>query len=255
VETGRDHFILADNKKELENRLQLFINSNLPLDLLRKTFDLTDQPNFKLEKVKSFFKKYEDDKVEKYYHKPFYFRRIYYDRLFLRRHSKIVMQHLKTENNNLALVLKKRSTESIYSHCFCSNSIVDRNFLGGQSYVFPLWIYEGEDSLFGASKRSNVKPEFEQIIEKKYKNKDLTEEIFYYIYAIFYSNIYRKKYAEFLKIDFPRVPSTKDYNLFIKIGKLGKRLVDLHLLKSDEPSLLAFAIFSMFDSLLPSSLP
>jgi hypothetical protein len=169
VETGRDHFILADTKKELENRLRLFINSNLPLDRLRIAFDLSDQPNFKLEKVKLNFKKYEDDKVEKYYHKPFYFRNIYYDHPFLRRHSGIVMQHFKTKDNNLALVLKKRSTESIYSHCFCSNSIVDRNFLGGQSYVFPLWIYEGEKGLFGASKKSNIKTEVEKTIEKQFK--------------------------------------------------------------------------------------
>lgn len=47
-----------------------------------------------------------------------------------------------------------------------------------------------------------------------------------------YSNIYRKTYAEFLKIDFPRVPFTADYDLFKKMGELGKQLVNLHLLKS-----------------------
>lgn len=60
------------------------------------------------------------------------------------------------------------------------------------------------------------------------------EEIFYYIYAVLYSNNYRTKYAEFLKIDFPRVPFTKDYKVFSKMGEYGKRLVDLHLLKSPE---------------------
>ncbi len=60
------------------------------------------------------------------------------------------------------------------------------------------------------------------------------EEIFYYIYAVLYSNIYRTKYAEFLKIDFPRVPFTKDYKLFKKMGDYGERLVSLHLLKSSE---------------------
>jgi predicted helicase len=35
-----------------------------------------------------------------------------------------------------------------------------------------------------------------------------------------------------LKIDFPRVPFTADYDLFKKLGKLGKELADLHLLKS-----------------------
>ncbi|NOZ63072.1 MAG: DNA methyltransferase, partial [Calditrichaeota bacterium] len=53
----------------------------------------------------------------------------------------------------------------------------------------------------------------------------------YYIYGIFYSNIYRATYAEFLKIDFPRVPFTADYKLFKTMGKFGKKLTDLHLLK------------------------
>jgi predicted helicase len=31
-----------------------------------------------------------------------------------------------------------------------------------------------------------------------------------------------------------KVPFTKDYDLFKKLGEIGKRLVDLHLMKSDE---------------------
>jgi REP element-mobilizing transposase RayT len=62
----------------------------------------------------------------------------------------------------------------------------------------------------------------------------LSYQIFYYIYAVLYSNIYRAKYAEFLKTDFPRVPFTKNYKLFCKMGEYGKRLVDLHLLESPE---------------------
>jgi predicted helicase len=60
------------------------------------------------------------------------------------------------------------------------------------------------------------------------------EEIFYYIYAVLYSNIYRNKYAEFLRIDFPKVPFTRNYELFSTIGKYGSKLVDLHLMKSAE---------------------
>jgi hypothetical protein len=236
VESGRDHFILADTQRELANRLRLFISSNLPLELLRETFDLSDQPNFKLEKVKSNFKKVEEDKIEPYYHKPFYFRSIYYDLQFLRRHSGVVMEHLKTSNNNLALILKKRSTEPVYSHCFCSNSIVDRNFLGGQSYIFPLWIYEGDSNLFGASKKSNLKPEFETALEKCYKKKDLTEEIFYYIYAVLYCPKYREAFAEQLQIDYPKVPFTNDYKLFKTISEIGQSLSELHLLTSNELS-------------------
>ncbi|MGC9367528.1 MAG: type ISP restriction/modification enzyme, partial [bacterium] len=39
---------------------------------------------------------------------------------------------------------------------------------------------------------------------------------------------------EYLKIDFPRVPLTSDYQLFQEMGKLGKKLADLHLLKSSD---------------------
>jgi predicted helicase/very-short-patch-repair endonuclease len=59
------------------------------------------------------------------------------------------------------------------------------------------------------------------------------EDIFKYIYAILYSPAYRKKYAEFLKTDFPRVPFTNNYELFLALSAKGRQLVDLHLLKSD----------------------
>ncbi|HWP92860.1 MAG TPA: type ISP restriction/modification enzyme [Thermodesulfobacteriota bacterium] len=65
-------------------------------------------------------------------------------------------------------------------------------------------------------------------------DKNVCPNIFYYIYAVLYSNIYRTKYAQFLKIDFPRVPFTKDYEVFSRMAELGKRLADLHLLKSEE---------------------
>jgi predicted helicase len=58
------------------------------------------------------------------------------------------------------------------------------------------------------------------------------EDVFDYIYAIFHSPTYRKRYAEFLKIDFPRVPLTSDKKLFWKLVALGRELVALHLLES-----------------------
>jgi predicted helicase len=58
------------------------------------------------------------------------------------------------------------------------------------------------------------------------------EDVFAYIYAIFHSPTYRKRYAEFLKIDFPRVPLTSDRKLFRKLGVLGAELVALHLMES-----------------------
>jgi len=58
------------------------------------------------------------------------------------------------------------------------------------------------------------------------------EDIFDYIYAIFHSPTYRQRYAEFLKIDFPRVPLTSNRDLFRKLCFLGEELVALHLMES-----------------------
>lgn len=49
-----------------------------------------------------------------------------------------------------------------------------------------------------------------------------------------YAPSYREKYAGFLRIDFPRIPFTSDYELFKRMAELGKRLVGLHLLRSSE---------------------
>ena len=64
------------------------------------------------------------------------------------------------------------------------------------------------------------------------------EDVLYYAYAIFHSPTYRERYAEFLKIDFPRLPITSDLSLFIELVKFGAELVSLHLMKSPKLSTL-----------------
>jgi hypothetical protein len=49
---------------------------------------------------------------------------------------------------------------------------------------------------------------------------------------VFHSPSYRSRYAEFLKIDFPRLPLTSSLDLFRALARLGGELVALHLLES-----------------------
>ncbi|MCF6182957.1 type ISP restriction/modification enzyme [Lutibacter sp.] len=57
-------------------------------------------------------------------------------------------------------------------------------------------------------------------------------DILDYIYAVLHSPTYRKKYKEFLKIDFPRVPYPKNTDTFWQLVKLGGEIRQLHLLES-----------------------
>jgi predicted helicase len=47
-----------------------------------------------------------------------------------------------------------------------------------------------------------------------------------------HSETYRKDYEEFLRIDFPRIPFTRDYHLFLEISRIGEEIGKLHLLES-----------------------
>lgn len=129
---------------------------------------------------------------------------------------------------------------SIYDVVLITKYLIDFNiYRRGGELLFPLYLYQKTDKtdLFSdhesGEKKPNIKPELFEELKTKYKKEITPEEIFYYIYAILYSNTYRTKYAEFLRIDFPRIPFTSNYKLFIILGKLGKQLADLHLLKSD----------------------
>ena len=58
------------------------------------------------------------------------------------------------------------------------------------------------------------------------------EDLFHYIYAVLHAPTYRSRYAEFLRIDFPRVPLTSDRALFRTLAAKGAELVALHLLEA-----------------------
>lgn len=63
-------------------------------------------------------------------------------------------------------------------------------------------------------------------------------DLFDYIYAVLHAPGYRSRYAEFLKSDFPRIPTPKDRATFADLVPLGRNLVALHLLKHDDAAIL-----------------
>lgn len=63
-------------------------------------------------------------------------------------------------------------------------------------------------------------------------------DLFDFIYAVLHSPGYRNRYAEFLKSDFPRIPTPKDRATFADLVPLGRDLVALHLLRPDEAPIL-----------------
>jgi predicted helicase len=207
IVTARDSFVIDFDKEALKRRIRMFCDEKMPNEVVRQTFNLKDKENWKLKIAREKVRKDEDweNSITKILYRPFDVRWILYRDEVIERSRKEVMCHIMQENLGLITrrqMLSGRPCNYVFiSNVIISDGVIRSDNKGGES-LFPLYIY--------------------------------TEEIFYYIYAVLYSNIYRTKYAEFLKIDFPRVPFTKDYEMFSKMAEYGQSLVDLHLLKSVE---------------------
>ena len=144
-----------------------------------------------------------------------------------------VMQHMLKIGGNIGLfTCRNGSLDGSYNtwgSVFCTDRIGDSHmFYRSCSILHPLYIHSKH-----SGKKPNMADEILSALEKSYGTMPTPEDVFYYIYGILHSNTYRTKYAEFLKIDFPKIPFTKNHNLFLKIGVIGKQLADLHLMKPD----------------------
>ena len=151
-----------------------------------------------------------------------------------------VMNNMK--NFNIALILPRRvETSDRWSHVFCSEKMVEHVAVSLKTidYVFPLYInFRSEDgNLFQSENFQNViniDRKLSESLSSIFKHNFKQASFFYYIYSLLYSELFRKKYSSFLIVDFPRVPFTKDHDLFTRMAGFGERLSDLHLLKSRE---------------------
>lgn len=160
-----------------------------------------------------------------------------------------MMKNIISKNNISICLLRSLVDTTTFSSIFISNKLVDKNFYGFQTSIFPLHLYPDEKNkdLFaeGQARTPNLNSEIvEQIAVKlglRFTNeKEKTAgtfapiDILDYIYAVLHSPTYREKYKEFLKIDFPRVPYPKAAEVFWQLVKLGGELRQLHLLESDK---------------------
>ncbi|MCG2757483.1 MAG: hypothetical protein L6263_03505, partial [Desulfobacteraceae bacterium] len=244
IVTARDKFVIDTDKKALKRRIRMFCDEKIPDELI-KPYKLKDKSNWNLKAARE---KLRNDKgwensFAQILYRPFDIQWIFYHDVLVERSRKNVMRHIM--RHNLGIVVS-RQTHSDFKHVFVTDKLTDLNLTGtagkyGSGYLFPLYLYPDPDQkdLFShleesKGRKPNISKKIFSALSETYKTKPKPEDIFYYIYAVFYSNTFRAKYTEFLKTDFPRVPFTKDKSLFKKLAEYGKRLADLHLMQSPE---------------------
>ena len=177
---------------------------------------------------------------------------------FICRPRSEVMRHMLAGSNVGLIVSRQASVDSGYSHVLASRLPVDNRCVytsRGIMSLMPLYTYptEGQEHL-GLDREPNLSEEFIKSVGSSLGldfvadgSGDLQEsfgpdDVFHYIYAVLHSPEYRRRYADFLKSDFARVPITSHLPLFVVLVALGKRLTSLHLMESEGDTAPSFAV-------------
>jgi len=236
IVTARDKFVIDTDKSALKRRIKMLCDETFPDELIQQPYKLKDKSNWKLKNARKSLRKDSDweSSITKILYRPFDIQWIFYHDEMIERSRKKVMRHMLKENLGL---ITNRQVNSGFKHILCSNLIINDCTVSletrERSYLFPLYLIP--DAIEQTKeRRPNISPKIFSALTKACQNKPTPENIFYYIYAVLYANEYRTKYAEFLRIDFPRVPFTQNFELFRKMGVFGQHLTDLHLLESAE---------------------
>lgn len=251
--TKRDDIVFQNDKEKLKNLLNDFASKSK--EELYKLYDIgKDSGGWKLDWAINAVKENKDnlDKfIIKCHYRPFDFRWTYYVNIhcgFMARPVYDIFEHFFNNKNNIGLVCDRGTKLQDISNIFISDKLIDLHLVGSGSYIFPLYIYDTENvrkilreeneevgGMFEDIKHfenkvriENFTPKFRKFINEKY-GEIKPEEILGYIYAILFHKEYRKKYLDFLKIDFPKIPFVENKDYFLKFAKLGEELYNLHL--------------------------
>lgn len=188
-------------------------------------------------------------KVMPIQYRPFDLRFTYYTgqtRGFICMPRPEVMGHMRS--TNIGFHLCRQIVSESWQHILVTNTITDDCYVSTKTrergYTLPLYAISEQTTarqgLFAVLSDDRVKerkPNFAasfvaELATALGSGRSLApEDIFQYIYAILHSPIYRDRYAEFLKIDFPRIPLTASRELFQALARLGGQLVALHLVE------------------------
>jgi predicted helicase len=277
IVTARDFFVVALDEDTLLHRIEDLRSSRLSDDEIRtKYFEgkgsekyvAGDTRGWKLPKARAKVRLDNDwkNRIVHCLYRPFDVRPLYYVPWMVDWPRPEIMQHMLTGEN-----LGLSTTRSIeigrgWEHVFCTSKIIQHHTVSIKevNYLFPLYLYpdNGKAKLFDLDKSSNApggrRPNLASAFITELIGKiGLTfipdgkgtlqetvgpEDVFNYMYAVFHSPTYRERYAEFLKIDFPRLPLTSNSDLFRELCNFGEQLVGLHLMEKFGKALLKYPI-------------
>lgn len=250
-QSHRDHFAVAFKQAEIVQRAVDMRDSLLNDDDVKKKYNLNDNRDWSLAAARIKAKTTNiDDVIHDCLYRPFDIRPCYFSNEAMD-YPRVELVDNLFRRENFCLNVCRQTKAPEWGHALVSDLPTPAVFveIKDGSTVMPLYTYSMSDQQNDLDIDNERRPNLNsKIVSQIAEHLDLvfTNEkvedshtfspidLFDYIYTILYSPIYRENYKEFLKIDFPRIPYPKDMDTFWALVKLGSKLRQIHLLKSDE---------------------
>jgi hypothetical protein len=244
--TARDSYVMDFTVEPIVERAKAFRDSRLDDEATCRALGIPIKKGWNITRARERIRPVKDlaAHVRPVLYRPFDVRPVFYHESLIWGMAWPVMQHM-IGGKNLALITSRMTKGETFQHLLVSNTLSEVILLSSKTsnnaFAFPLHLRSNSADLqFGA--RTNLAPQFLSSLANglglaRDKTTGLPagltpEDIFHYVYAVFHSPGYRSRYAEFLKIDFPRLPLTGNLELFRALARLGGELTALHLLES-----------------------
>jgi predicted helicase len=228
-QTHRDEFAISFTELEMRKKLSEFVDLRLPDDDLVKRYGLISNGGWLLPQVRSALRARKGFSPQLVSYRPFDDRLSEYSGLIMDRPRRELIDHVVGKTNLVLGVGRAGNAvpERPWELVLVSSTPVDANvFRRGGINLFPTHLYLNNEA------NENFAPAFRSFIDAQYDgNHYEAKEILGYIYAILHAPTYRRRYAEFLRIDFPRIPFTDKREDFETLSRLGAELIEAHLLK------------------------
>ena len=247
IVTTHDQFAISWTRKEAASKVERLLATTSEEEA-REIWRLCSQDQWQYDRAK---RELADDswheRIETVLYRPFDLRVTVFDRNVAVHRRERVMRHMLAGPNLGLIATRQASVDSGYSHVLASRFLVDNRCVyssRGIMFLMPLYVYPTKEH-FGSAHEPNLGRDFIKAVSSAIGleftpdgagNLDTSfgpEDVFHYLYAVLHSPEYRRRYADFLKSDFPRIPLPAHRAVFSALIIPGARLVSLHLMEAD----------------------
>lgn len=247
MKTHRDNFVIDFERDTLKGRIAEFRNPDTSDEEIRKRFGLTDNRDWKLAEKRPKIRADDDwrEKLTQVLYKPFDKRWLFYHYHAIDFGRESLMRHMMAGPNLMLITCRQQSQQGLWKLVGIADTPFEGTAISNKTkealnYGLPLFLYPEAPKEQRAhfkrdrDRKANLAPGLVSSLRSSYTHDTLPEKVLYYVYAVLHAYSYREKYADFLRVDFPRIPFTDDSERFHHLAHLGERLIDIHLLDTDE---------------------